>query len=108
MSIDIRWLDGVLQVRQLSERIGGPGHGPWRDVRTEKAESTPTVAEQRLAWLHSRESNDVNGYEWGIYRVKWENGKAVEVWQTASDFSDLDAARAALAQHQAPQQGEQR
>lgn len=47
---------------------------------------------QRLAWLHSGASNDVNGYEWGIYRVKWENGQAAEVWQTASNFSDLDAA----------------
>jgi hypothetical protein len=47
---------------------------------------------QRLAWLHSAGSYNVDGYEWGIYRVKWENGKAVEVWQTNADFSDLDSA----------------
>jgi hypothetical protein len=49
-------------------------------------------AEQRLAWLHSSESNNVDGYDWGVYRVKWEHGKPVEVWHTNSDFSDLDAA----------------
>ncbi len=92
MSIDIRWFNGVLQVRQLSDRIGGPGHGSWRDVRTETTTPAPITAEQRLVWLHSAGSYNVDGYEWGIYRVKWEDGKAVEVWQTAADFSDLDAA----------------
>lgn len=56
------------------------------------------LAELRLAWLHGPGSTNVEGYEWGIYRVKWENGQAAEVWQTASDFSDLDAARALLPQ----------
>lgn len=51
-------------------------------------------AQRRLEWLHSPESNNVDGYEWGVYRVKWEHGKAVEVWHTNSDFSDLDAAMA--------------
>lgn len=46
----------------------------------------------RLHWLHSPASNNVDGYEWGIYRVKWVNGRASEVWQTNADFSDLDAA----------------
>lgn len=47
----------------------------------------------RLHWLHSCSENtvDAEGYEWGIYRVKWENGKAAEVLATLSDFSDLDA-----------------
>jgi hypothetical protein len=61
----------------------------------------PTDAE-RLAWLHSAASNNVDGYEWGIYRVRWEHGRAVEVWQTYSDFSDLDAAL------RASQQGERK
>jgi len=47
---------------------------------------------ERLRWLHSPASNNVDGYEWGIYRVKWLNGRAVEVWQTNSDYSDLDRA----------------
>lgn len=54
--------------------------------------ATPQSAEVRLAWLHSPRSHDVDGYEWGIYRVKWADGKAVQVLQTLADFSDLDAA----------------
>jgi hypothetical protein len=51
----------------------------------------------RLAWLHGPESNNVDGYEWGIYRIKWLNngaGSVAEVQQTNNDFSDLDAAMA--------------
>ena len=51
-----------------------------------------TVASSRLAWLHSPASLNVNGYEWGIFRVKWDGGKPAQVMQTLSDFSDLDAA----------------
>ena len=51
-------------------------------------------ASARLHWLHSPASNNVNGYEWGIYRLKWQNGKPVEVCQTLADFSDLDEAMA--------------
>ena len=49
---------------------------------------------RRLLWLHdcSTGTTDADGCEWGIYRVKWVNGQAIEVWQTNSDFSDLDAA----------------
>lgn len=48
---------------------------------------------KRMEWLHdcSTGCKDAEGFEWGIYRVKWENGQAVAVWQTNSDFSDLDA-----------------
>ena len=50
----------------------------------------------RIHWLHdcSNGVTDPEGYEWGIYRVKWKDGKAIEVWQTNSDCSDLDAAMA--------------
>jgi hypothetical protein len=50
-------------------------------------------AEARLHWLHdcSNGTTDADGYEWGIYRVKWVNGQAIEVLATLSDFSDLDA-----------------
>jgi hypothetical protein len=48
----------------------------------------------RLHWLHSSASckPDIHGCEWGIWRVSWQGGKANQVWATASDFSDLDAA----------------
>ncbi len=54
----------------------------------------------RLKWLHdcTTGQTDKDGYEWGIYRVKWENGQAVSVMQTNSDFSDLDAEMAYGAQ----------
>lgn len=56
------------------------------------AEQGAELSDARLRWLHSPQSVSVDGYEWGIFRVKWENGCAVEVLQTFSDFSDLDAA----------------
>lgn len=53
---------------------------------------------ERLHWLHSQASCvlDAEGYEWGVWRVKWEHGKPVSVCATFSDFSDLDAAIASL------------
>lgn len=62
-------------------------------ARRGQAEAEAMAA--RLKWLHSPASNNVDGYEWGIFRVKWENGRAVEVWHTNGDFSDLDAALSA-------------
>jgi len=57
------------------------------------AAAAPVImARRRMEWLHSRDACNVDGYEWGVFRVKWENGRAVEVWQTAADFSDLDDA----------------
>lgn len=53
-------------------------------------------AQRRLEWLHSSESNDVDGWTWGVYRVKYdEAGQMVSALHTFSDFSDLDAAMAA-------------
>lgn len=53
------------------------------------------IHEGRLDWLHSTASNNVDGYEWGVFRIKWSDGKAVEILQTFSNFSDLDEAMAA-------------
>lgn len=47
--------------------------------------------ERRFEFLHST-NMDASGYEWGIYRVKWDSGRAADVLQTLSDLSDLDAA----------------
>lgn len=46
---------------------------------------------QRLEWLHAPGDVDAEGYEWGVFRVKWEYGRPVDVQQTLQDFSDLDA-----------------
>lgn len=51
------------------------------------------LAAVRLAWLHdcSKGTVDDEGYEWGIFRVKWNAaGQPVSVLQTLSDMSDLD------------------
>lgn len=47
---------------------------------------------RRMEFLHSAASVDADGYEWGIFRVKWENGRAVDVQRVRADHSDLDAA----------------
>lgn len=50
---------------------------------------------QRLKFLHTLgpSNPDKEGYEWGVFKVKWdEHGTMVECWQTACDSSDLDAA----------------
>ena len=48
--------------------------------------------DDRLKWLHAGGEKDAGGCEWGIFRVKWDaQGQPVEVWQTLSDMSDLDA-----------------
>lgn len=61
--------------------------------RVESLQEALRIAERRLKWLHdcSTGQTDPEGYEWGIYRVKWENGVAVSVQCTNSDHSDLDA-----------------
>lgn len=66
-------------------------HGPSRDVT--KASVGCYTNDQRMAWLHQlgQGNPDAEGYEWGIYRVKWK-GELHEVWQTNTDLSDLDAA----------------
>ncbi len=51
----------------------------------------PTDTE-RLKWLHAGSGTDADGYEWGVFRVKWDQyGRPIEVLQTLSDMSDLDA-----------------
>lgn len=57
-----------------------------------EATAPAILARRRMEWLHSRDAVNVDGYEWGVFRVKWENGRAVEVLQTLADGSDLDAA----------------
>lgn len=45
----------------------------------------------RLRWLHTGGERDAEGFEWGVFRVKWDaHGRPSQVWQTNSDFSDLD------------------
>lgn len=62
----------------------------------------PDKNKRRLNWLHEGDMKDKGGYEWGVFRVKWENGKAVDVLQTLSDFSDLDKAIEAEMEQQKP------
>lgn len=71
--------------------------GQYKDIAVQLAWEAWLEASQkneaRLHWLHdcSTGQTDPEGYEWGIWRVKMENGKAVSVRATLSDMSDLDA-----------------
>ena len=54
---------------------------------------------KRLAWLHSGFEMDEEGFQWGVYRVKWDDaGKPLSVLQTLSDYSDLDKAMLAASE----------
>lgn len=47
---------------------------------------------ERLEWLHQGGGRDPEGYEWGVFRVKWNaQGQPESVLQTLTDLSDLDA-----------------
>lgn len=48
--------------------------------------------QKRMEFLHSAASVDADGYEWGVFRVKWANGRVVDVQRVRADHSDLDAA----------------
>lgn len=57
-------------------------------------------AQRRLDWLHSPESNNVDGWMWGIFRVKWNaSGGVASLLHTNADFSDIDAAILASSPH---------
>lgn len=47
--------------------------------------------DERMKWLHSAEAIDKEGYEWGVFRVRYEHGNLKECWRTNSDSSDVDA-----------------
>ena len=85
-------LDEVLgdDRKEWSSNYGYPD--AMQDVRD--AMHVLRTHKDRLDWLHSTKAKDDAGYEWGVFRVKWENGRAVEVWQTNAAMDDLDAARA--------------
>lgn len=82
-----------------------PSYGPELDARLTifpvyvhpaPSQERDKVDAERLAWLHSPASNNVDGWEWGIFKVRWdEAGEAASVLHTCANFSDLDAARAA-------------
>ena len=82
----------VLKATQRAETAEARAERLTKSLLAHDAERTLYL--RRLLWLHdcSTGTTDADGCEWGIYRVKWVNGQAAEVWQTNSDFSDLDAA----------------
>jgi hypothetical protein len=72
------------------------------------AGAAQAVADARLQWLHSPASMNVDGWEWGIFKVKWGKREGEhQIRHTFADFSDLDEAMAvsgaALAATPAPE-----
>jgi hypothetical protein len=45
---------------------------------------------ERLKFLHQCTQTDQDGYEWGVFRVKWWRGNPESVLATLADSSDLD------------------
>jgi hypothetical protein len=45
---------------------------------------------ERYRFLHECTQVDQDGYEWGVFRVMWSQGKPESVLATLSDGSDLD------------------
>lgn len=95
---DVLALHEILKTANVGEFVSVPVDLMQRINDKALEASRPAIlearrSERRLRWLHSEASNrDAEGYEWGIFRVKWENGKVADIWQTNADFSDLDAA----------------
>lgn len=83
----------VLTAEQWENIVAGIRHDGQLVTKLRREVEILERYKQRMEWLHdcSTGCRDAEGFEWGIYRVKWENGQAVAVWQTNSDFSDLDA-----------------
>jgi len=82
------------RIRYLEGAINHAGGTPLSECRKQFKAMTARaeLAERRLSWLHEGGDRDPEGYEWGIFRVKWDaQGQPVSVMQTLSDFSDLDA-----------------
>jgi hypothetical protein len=64
-------------------------------ARAEAAERRAAEAEkdaERLRWLHNNTYKDTEGYEYGVAKIKFENGQPVSVLWTYSDHRDVDAA----------------
>jgi hypothetical protein len=80
----------------------------WSHIREASLAVTPIAPEvqamdpneilrcaARLHWLHNNTYVDAEGYEYGVAKVKFENGQPVSVLWTYADHRDVDAAIAA-------------
>lgn len=89
------WLhETMAQQKALAEAPTlGNLHPDARDQAIARAGIAEAEAmRKRMDFLHRADSVDKDGYEWGVFRVKWENGRAVDVQRVRADHSDLDAA----------------
>lgn len=50
-------------------------------------------SKERLDWLHNNTFVDADGWEYGVARCKFKDGKLLAAEWTLADHSDIDAAR---------------
>lgn len=74
----------------------------WSAAKTEIADGLLCEVRElrayrdRMEWLHRGNDKDAEGYEWGVFRVKWNaSGQPESVLHTLTDLTDLDAAMGA-------------
>lgn len=74
----------------------------WSDAKTKLGDDLVCEVRElrayreRMEWLHRGNDKDAEGFEWGVFRVKWDaQGQPVSVLHTLTDLTDLDAAMGA-------------
>lgn len=74
----------------------------WSDAKTKLGDDLLCEVRElrayreRMEWLHRGNDKDAEGFEWGVFRVKWDaQGQPVSVLHTLTDLTDLDAAMGA-------------
>ena len=87
------WLSAALEDPNTCEEMKSDIRDWFASIGTI---ATSAVADARLQWLHSPASGNVDGWEWGIFKVKWGSREGEhQIRHTFADFSDLDEAMAA-------------
>lgn len=91
-----RWLSAALEDPNTCEEMKSDIRDWFAAPGAAIAARERGVADERLQWLHSPASGSVDGWEWGIFKVKWGRREGEhQIRHTFADFSDLDEAMAA-------------
>jgi hypothetical protein len=96
---DVPFHERELECHRYDHDVGGwvdDGSIPMRVIYEPTLdELKDDRAAERMRFLHT--SNLVDGYEYGVFKVKWKHGRPDEVLHVMADNSDLDVAIAKVA-----------